>query len=166
MPGVPPNAIDALKKIGRSLFGRKKKSKAPVEETTEHGEQSNQTPSAAHDTPVNVPAVAAPPPPPPAADNAAAAASQIEESREVAPATAPAAETITPAPAPGVDVPKETETVLPSQPTAPQLEAPKKEAPIGEIDLPSTEDKKTEEVAAPAAAATAPAVAAAAPPAV
>lgn len=97
----PPNAIDALKKIGRSLFGRKKKSKTPVEETTEHGEQSNQTLPTAHDTPVNVPAVAAPPPP--AAENAAAPAPQIEESREVAPTAAPAAETITPAPAPGVD---------------------------------------------------------------
>ncbi|KAH0614846.1 uncharacterized protein H6S33_000482 [Morchella sextelata] len=163
MPGVPPNTVDLLKKFGRSLFNRKKKSKTPVEETTEHGEQSSQTPSAAHDTPVNVPAVAAPPPP--AAENAAAAAPQIEESREVAPTAAPAAETITPAPAPGVDVPKEAETVLPSQPTAPQLDAPKKEDPIGEIDLPSTEYKKTDEVAAPAAAATAPAVAAAAPPA-
>ncbi|KAH8154079.1 uncharacterized protein LAJ45_01846 [Morchella importuna] len=152
MPGVPPNAIDALKKIGRSLFGRKKKSKTPVEETTEHGEQSNQTPPAAHDTPVNVPAVAAPPPP--TTENTTTPAPQIEESREVAPTAAPAAETITPAPAPGVDVPKE------SQPTAPQLDAPKKEAPIGEIDLPSTEDKKTEEVAA-----TAPAAAVVAPPA-
>lgn len=97
----PPNTVDLLKKFGRSLFNRKKKSKTPVEETTEHGEQSSQTPSAAHDTPVNVPAVTAPPPP--AAENAAAAAPQIEESREVAPTAAPAAETITPAPAPGVD---------------------------------------------------------------
>ncbi|KAL0638759.1 hypothetical protein Q9L58_002183 [Maublancomyces gigas] len=110
MPGVPPNAFEVLKKVGRSLFGRnKKKSKKVAEEpTAATGESSTE---------------ATPP--------------VLETVPETVPVTAPPAVESTPALEPVTDAPKQGEIAPPvpeAAVTSPVKEPP---APIAETPAPA-----------------------------